>query len=81
MLAITQIIKSKSFTSLIENGLSAILGVVIFVLLASFLSDDFPFPYLFLLAIYGVFETLRIGNLHSVDFYLLQPSTQIINNN
>jgi hypothetical protein len=78
MLAVTQIIKSKSFTSLIENGLGAILGVVI---LASFLSDDFSCPYLILLAIYGVFETLRIGNLHSIDFYIQQPSIQIINNN
>jgi len=61
MQAIKQIIKSKSFTSLIGNGLGAILGVVTFALLARVLPKEVFGPYLVFLAIYGIFETLRIG--------------------
>lgn len=61
MQAITQILKSKSFTSLIGNGLGAVLGVVTFALLARVLPKEVFGPYLVFLAIYGIFETLRIG--------------------
>jgi hypothetical protein len=54
MLAITQIIKSKSFTSLIGNGLFAALEVVTFLILASYLPIPVFFPYLLLIAIYGI---------------------------
>jgi O-antigen/teichoic acid export membrane protein len=61
MQAIKQIIKSKSFTSLIGNGLGAVLGVITFALLARVLPKEIFGPYLVFLAIYGIFETLRIG--------------------
>ncbi len=61
MQALSQIIKSKSFSSLIGNGLGAILGVITFAILARVLPKDVFGSYLIFLAIYGVFETLRIG--------------------
>jgi len=56
-----QIIKSKSFISLVGNGLGALLGVITFALLARVLDKEIFGPYLIFLAIYGIFETLRIG--------------------
>lgn len=61
MQALLKIIKSKSFSSLIGNGLGALLGVVTFALLARILHKEIFGPYLVFLAIYGIFETLRIG--------------------
>ncbi len=61
MQALAQIIKSKSFSSLIGNGLGAIFGVITFALLARVLPKEVFGSYLIFLAIYGVFETLRIG--------------------
>lgn len=61
MQALLKIIKSKSFSSLIGNGLGALLGVITFALLARILPKDIFGPYLVFLAIYGIFETLRIG--------------------
>lgn len=61
MQALIQIFKSKSFSSLIGNGLGALLGVITFALLARVLPKDIFGPYLIFLAIYGIFETLRIG--------------------
>jgi O-antigen/teichoic acid export membrane protein len=56
-----QIVKSKSFISLVGNGLGALLGVITFALLARVLDKEIFGPYLIFLAIYGIFETLRIG--------------------
>ncbi len=61
MQGINQIIRSKSFISLIGNGLGALLGVVTFALLARVLDKGTFGPYLIFLAIYGIFETLRVG--------------------
>ncbi|MBC7381721.1 MAG: oligosaccharide flippase family protein [Bacteroidia bacterium] len=61
MSALKQIIKSKSFSSLIGNGLGALLGVFTFALLARLLPKDIFGPWLVFLAFYGIFETLRIG--------------------
>ncbi|MCG9881382.1 MAG: oligosaccharide flippase family protein [Bacteroidia bacterium] len=61
MQGILQIVKSKSFISLIGNGLGALLGVVTFALLARVLDKEIFGPYLIFLALYGIFETLRIG--------------------
>jgi O-antigen/teichoic acid export membrane protein len=61
MQAILQIIKSKSFSSLIGNGLGALLGVITFAVLARVLPKDIFGPYIIFLAIYGIFENLRIG--------------------
>lgn len=61
MQAILQIIRSKSFSSLLGNGLGAVLGVITFALLARFLPRDVFGPYIIFLAIYGIFDTLRIG--------------------
>lgn len=61
MKAVTQIIKSKSFTSLIGNGLGALLGVITFAFLARILPKDVFGPYIIFLTIYGIFENLRIG--------------------
>ncbi len=61
MQTITQILRSKSFSSLIGNGLGAIFGVITFALLARVLPKEVFGSYLVFLAIYGVFETLRIG--------------------
>lgn len=57
------IFKSKSFISLIGNGISAALGVLSFAILARMLPDDkhdFGVWILFL-SVYGVFDTLRVG--------------------
>jgi hypothetical protein len=56
MLAITQIIKSKSFTSLIGNGLFAAFEVVTFLILASYLPIHVFFPFLLLIAIYLILK-------------------------
>ncbi|MFY8189417.1 MAG: oligosaccharide flippase family protein [Bacteroidia bacterium] len=56
-----QIIKSKSFISLLGSGLGALLGVINFAILARVLDIEIFGPYLIFLAIYGIFETLRIG--------------------
>jgi O-antigen/teichoic acid export membrane protein len=61
MQAVLQIVKSKSFTSLIGNGLGALLGVITFAFLARILPKDIFGPYIIFLAIYGIFENLRIG--------------------
>jgi O-antigen/teichoic acid export membrane protein len=61
MQGIKQIVKSKSFSSLIGNGVGALLGVITFALLARVLYKEIFGPYLIFLAIYGIFETLRIG--------------------
>ncbi len=61
MSALKQIFKSKSFSSLIGNGLGALLGFFTLALLARFLPKDIFGPWLVFLAIYGIFETLRIG--------------------
>ncbi|MCF8425929.1 MAG: oligosaccharide flippase family protein [Bacteroidia bacterium] len=61
MQAITQILKSKSFSSLLGNGFGALLGVITFALLARVLPKDVFGPYIVFLALYGIFETLRIG--------------------
>lgn len=61
MQGIIQIIRSKSFISLVGNGLGALLGVVTFALLARVLDKGTFGPYLIFLAIYGIFETLRVG--------------------
>jgi O-antigen/teichoic acid export membrane protein len=61
MLAVIQILRSKSFSSLVGNGLGAILGMLTFALLARILPKDAFGPYIVFLAIYGIFETLRIG--------------------
>jgi hypothetical protein len=79
MLAITQIIKSKSFTSLIGNGLFAALEVVIFLILASYLPIHIFFPYLILIAIYGILKRQELAPSFNC-FFLQQPSLQILNN-
>ncbi|MBP7510426.1 MAG: oligosaccharide flippase family protein [Bacteroidia bacterium] len=61
MQGVKQIVKSKSFSSLIGNGVGALLGVITFALLARVLFKEIFGPYLIFLAIYGIFETLRIG--------------------
>ncbi len=61
MQAVLQIIKSKSFSSLIGNGLGALLGVITFAYLARVLPKGIFGPYIIFLAIYGIFENLRIG--------------------
>ena len=61
MRGVQQIFKSKSFSSLIGNGLGALLGVLTFALLARVLSKDVFGPWLVFLAVYGIFEILRIG--------------------
>lgn len=61
MQGVLSIVKSKSFISLIGNGLGALLGVVTFALLARVLDKEIFGPYLIFLALYGIFETLRIG--------------------
>lgn len=61
MQGLLQLFKSKSFVSLIGNGLGALLGVITFALLARVLDKEIFGPYLIFLAIYGIFETLRIG--------------------
>jgi O-antigen/teichoic acid export membrane protein len=61
MQGINQVLKSKSFISLVGNGLGAFLGVVTFALLARVLDKETFGPYLIFLAIYGIFETLRVG--------------------
>ncbi|MDZ4666342.1 MAG: oligosaccharide flippase family protein [bacterium] len=61
MQGLKKIIQSKSFSSLIGNGVGAFLGVVTFALLARVLYKEIFGPYLIFLAIYGIFETLRIG--------------------
>lgn len=61
MFAVIQILRSKSFSSLVGNGLGAVLGMLTFALLARILPKDVFGPYIVFLAIYGIFETLRIG--------------------
>jgi O-antigen/teichoic acid export membrane protein len=61
MQGLLQLFRSKSFVSLIGNGLGALLGVITFALLARVLDKEIFGPYLIFLAIYGIFETLRIG--------------------
>lgn len=61
MQGLLQLFRSKSFVSLIGNGLGALLGVITFALLARVLNKEIFGPYLIFLAIYGIFETLRIG--------------------
>jgi O-antigen/teichoic acid export membrane protein len=61
MRAITQIIKSKSFSSLLGNGIGALLGLVTFAFLARFLDKSTFGAWIVFLAVYGIFDTLRIG--------------------
>jgi O-antigen/teichoic acid export membrane protein len=61
MRAITQVIKSKSFSSLIGNGLGALLGLFTFASLARFLDKSDFGSWIVFLALYGIFDTLRIG--------------------
>ena len=61
MRAITQIIKSKSFSSLLGNGIGALLGLLTFALLARFLDKATFGAWIVFLAVYGIFDTLRIG--------------------
>jgi len=63
MQALKDVIKGKSFASLVGNGISAIIGVLTFAFLARSLGrSDFGIWILFL-AVYGIFDTLRIGLL------------------
>jgi O-antigen/teichoic acid export membrane protein len=61
MRAITQVIKSKSFSSLIGNGVGALLGLFTFASLARFLDKPDFGSWIVFLALYGIFDTLRIG--------------------
>ena len=61
MRAITQIIKSKSFSSLLGNGIGALLGLLTFAFLARFLDKSTFGAWIVFLAVYGIFDTLRIG--------------------
>lgn len=61
MQAVLQIIKCKSFSSLIGNGLGALLGVITFAILSRILPKNIFGPYIIFLAIYGIFENLRPG--------------------
>ncbi len=61
MRAITQVIRSKSFSSLIGNGVGALLGLFTFASLARFLDKSEFGSWIVFLALYGIFDTLRIG--------------------
>jgi O-antigen/teichoic acid export membrane protein len=61
MRAITQVIKSKSFSSLIGNGVGALLGLFTFASLERFLNKPDFGSWIVFLALYGIFDTLRIG--------------------
>jgi len=53
--------QSKSFASLLGNGISAFLGVLSFAILARYLSKEEFGQWLLFIASYSIFETLRVG--------------------
>jgi O-antigen/teichoic acid export membrane protein len=61
MRAITLVIRSKSFSSLIGNGVGALIGLFTFASLARFLDKSEFGSWIVFLALYGIFDTLRIG--------------------
>lgn len=61
MKGLVSLLKSKSFISLLGNGISALLGLISFAILARFTNkQEFGIWILFLTA-YGIFDTLRTG--------------------
>lgn len=61
MKGLLEVFKSKSFTSLLGNGVSALLGVLSFSILARFTSKQEFGTWVLFLATYGIFDTLRTG--------------------
>lgn len=61
MKGLLEVFKSKSFTSLLGNGVSALLGVLSFSILARFTSKQEFGVWVLFLATYGIFDTLRTG--------------------
>lgn len=77
MTAIKQIFKSKSFSSLLGNGMGAVLGLLTFSVLARFLDKPSFGAWLVFLTIYGIFDTLRIGMvLNALVKNLAQAKTE-----
>ncbi|MBJ7429430.1 MAG: oligosaccharide flippase family protein, partial [Bacteroidia bacterium] len=61
MKGLISLLKSKSFISLLGNGISALLGLLSFAILARYTNkEEFGIWILFLTA-YGIFDTLRTG--------------------
>jgi O-antigen/teichoic acid export membrane protein len=61
MKGLISLLKSKSFISLLGNGVSALLGLLSFALLARYTSKQEFGIWIIFLTIYGIFDTLRTG--------------------
>ncbi|MES2726011.1 MAG: oligosaccharide flippase family protein [Bacteroidota bacterium] len=61
MKGLLEVFKSKSFTSLLGNGVSALLGMLSFSILARFTNKQEFGTWVLFLATYGIFDTLRTG--------------------
>lgn len=61
MKGILLLLKSKSFISLFGNGVSALLGLLSFALLARYTSKHDLGIWIIFLTVYGIFDTLRTG--------------------
>lgn len=61
MKGLLSLLKSKSFISLLGNGVSALLGLLSFALLARYTSKQEFGSWIIFLTIYGIFDTLRTG--------------------
>jgi O-antigen/teichoic acid export membrane protein len=61
MKALIKLFKSNSFISLFGNGISALLGLLSFALLARFTNKNDLGIWIIFLTVYGIFDTLRTG--------------------
>lgn len=61
MKGLKTVFKSKSVTSLLGNGVSALLGLLSFAILARFTNKQEFGTWILFLATYGIFDTLRTG--------------------
>lgn len=61
MKGLISLLKSKSFISLLGNGVSALLGLLSFAFLARYTSKQEFGIWIIFLTIYGIFDTLRTG--------------------
>jgi len=61
MKGLIKLFKSQSFISLFGNGISALLGLFSFAILARFTNKQDLGIWIIFLTVYGIFDTLRTG--------------------